>query len=47
LIIIIIATLGQSLCSASPAMSVVGVLIFWRVIMGIGTIPHIAKNENI
>ena len=36
LIIIIFATLAQSLSSASPSMSVVGLLIFWRVIMGIG-----------
>lgn len=32
----IFATLAQSLSSDSPAMSVVGVLIFWRVIMGVG-----------
>jgi MFS transporter, PHS family, inorganic phosphate transporter len=38
LIIIIIATLAQSLCAASPAVSIVGVIIFWRVIMGIGKI---------
>jgi PHS family inorganic phosphate transporter-like MFS transporter len=36
LIIMIFATLAQSLSSDSPAMSIVGVLIFWRVIMGIG-----------
>lgn len=36
LIIIIFATLAQSLSAASPAMSIVGLLIFWRVIMGIG-----------
>jgi MFS transporter, PHS family, inorganic phosphate transporter len=38
LIIIIVATLAQSLCSASPAVSIVGVIIFWRVIMGIGKV---------
>jgi PHS family inorganic phosphate transporter-like MFS transporter len=38
LIIIIIATLAQSLCAGSPAVSIVGVIIFWRVIMGIGKI---------
>jgi MFS transporter, PHS family, inorganic phosphate transporter len=38
LIVIIIGTLAQSLSSASPAVSVVGVIIFWRVIMGIGKI---------
>lgn len=36
LIIIIVATLAQALTSASPSMSVVGLLVFWRVIMGIG-----------
>ena len=36
LIIIIASTLAQSLCGDSPSMSIVGVLIFWRVIMGIG-----------
>lgn len=36
LMIIITATLAESLCSASPAVSIVGVIVFWRVIMGIG-----------
>lgn len=36
LILIIFTTLAQSLSSASPAISVVGLLIFWRVLMGIG-----------
>ncbi|KAL6249987.1 acid phosphatase pho5 [Rhinocladiella similis] len=36
LIVIIFATLAQALSSDSPGISVVGVLIFWRVIMGIG-----------
>lgn len=36
LIIIIVATLAQALSADSPAMSIVGVLIFWRVIMGVG-----------
>ncbi len=36
LIIIIVATLAQSLSASSPAVSIVGLLIFWRVIMGIG-----------
>ena len=36
LILIIFATLAQSVSSASPAISIVGILIFWRVIMGIG-----------
>jgi PHS family inorganic phosphate transporter-like MFS transporter len=36
LILIIVATLAQSLSSSSPGMNIVGVLIFWRVLMGIG-----------
>ena len=36
LILIIFATLAQSLSAASPAMSIVGLMIFWRVLMGIG-----------
>lgn len=36
LIIIIFTTLAQSLSSNSPAMSIVGLITFWRVIMGIG-----------
>lgn len=36
LMIIIAATLTQSLTSNSESMNVVGVIIFWRVIMGIG-----------
>jgi len=36
LIMIIFATLAQALASDSAAISIVGILIFWRVIMGIG-----------
>lgn len=36
LILMIVAVLAQSLSSSSPAMSIVGVIIFWRVLMGIG-----------
>lgn len=36
LILIIFATLAQSLTADSPALSLVGVIIFWRVLMGIG-----------
>lgn len=36
LMVIIFATLAQVLSSNSPALSIVGVLIFWRVLMGIG-----------
>lgn len=33
LIIIIFATLAQALSSGSPGMDVIGVIIFWRVLM--------------
>jgi PHS family inorganic phosphate transporter-like MFS transporter len=36
LIIIIIATLGQALSAPGPGLSIVGTMIFWRVIMGVG-----------
>ncbi|KAJ9611515.1 acid phosphatase pho5 [Cladophialophora chaetospira] len=36
LILIIFATLAQALSSDSPAISIVGIIIFWRVLMGIG-----------
>ena len=36
LILMIFATLAQSISAGSPALSITGVLIFWRVIMGIG-----------
>ena len=36
LVLVIFATLAQSLSAASPAMSVVGLIIFWRVLVGIG-----------
>ncbi|KAF2477288.1 phosphate permease [Lindgomyces ingoldianus] len=36
LMIIISATLAQSLCGSSTALSIVGVIIFYRVVMGIG-----------
>jgi MFS transporter, PHS family, inorganic phosphate transporter len=36
LIIIIFATLAQSLTADGPALSIVGALVFWRVLMGIG-----------
>lgn len=36
LIIIIFATLAQALSSNSPSMSIVGIIIFWRVLMGVG-----------
>src|ERR1700712_3197266 len=36
LILIIFATLAQALSSSSRSISIVGVIIFWRVMMGIG-----------
>ncbi|KAE9369118.1 putative inorganic phosphate transporter PHO84 [Stipitochalara longipes BDJ] len=36
LIIIIFATLAQALSSSSRAISITGIIIFWRVLMGIG-----------
>ena len=36
LILIIFATLAQSLAASSQAISITGVIIFWRVLMGIG-----------
>jgi PHS family inorganic phosphate transporter-like MFS transporter len=36
LIIIIFTTLAQALSSASPSINIVGLLTFWRVLMGIG-----------
>ena len=36
LMIIIFTTLAQSLSSNSASISITGILVFWRVIMGIG-----------
>lgn len=36
LIIIIFATLGQALASGSPSVNIVGLIIFWRVLLGVG-----------
>ncbi|TEA10695.1 Repressible high-affinity phosphate permease [Colletotrichum sidae] len=36
LMVIIFATLAQALSSGSPSMSITGLMIFWRIIMGIG-----------
>lgn len=47
LIIIIFATLAQALTSSSQSMSIVGVIIFWRVIMGIGeSTPYVGLHED-
>lgn len=36
LIIIIFATLAQALSSSSKAITIAGIIIFWRVLMGVG-----------
>jgi len=36
LMIIIIATVGQALSAQGPAVNIIGVLVFWRFIMGVG-----------
>ncbi|KAL2135973.1 hypothetical protein VTI74DRAFT_6022 [Chaetomium olivicolor] len=36
LIMIIFATIAQALTSSSPSMDIIGVIIFWRVLMGVG-----------
>lgn len=36
LIVIIVATLAQALVGVGPATDIVGLLIFWRVVMGVG-----------
>lgn len=36
LIIIIFATLAQALSANSPAITFVGIMVFWRVLMGVG-----------
>ncbi|KAF2185468.1 inorganic phosphate transporter 1-6 /Pi cotransporter [Zopfia rhizophila CBS 207.26] len=36
LILIIVATLAQALTGTGPGVSIVGLIIFWRVLMGIG-----------
>ncbi|KAL0939558.1 phosphate:H+ symporter [Colletotrichum truncatum] len=36
LMVIIIATIAQALSSSSPSVSITGLIVFWRIIMGIG-----------
>ncbi|KAM7189713.1 putative inorganic phosphate transporter PHO [Naviculisporaceae sp. PSN 640] len=36
LIVIIFATVAQALTSSSPSIDIIGIIIFWRVIMGVG-----------
>lgn len=38
LILIIFATVAQALTAAGPGLSIVGTIVFWRVLMGIGMI---------
>lgn len=38
LMIIIVGTIGQAVAGHGPAVSIIGVLIFWRVIMGLGIV---------
>jgi PHS family inorganic phosphate transporter-like MFS transporter len=35
-VIIIIATVGQALSAQGPAVNIIGVLVFWRFVMGVG-----------
>lgn len=44
LIIIIFATLAQALSSPSPAISIVGLIIFWRVLM---VSSYSISNKNV
>lgn len=41
LIVIIFATLAQSLTSNSYSINIVGIIIFWRVLMGIGRLGRL------
>jgi PHS family inorganic phosphate transporter-like MFS transporter len=36
LLVIIVATVGQSLSAPGKSVSIIGIVIFWRVMMGIG-----------
>jgi PHS family inorganic phosphate transporter-like MFS transporter len=46
LILIIVATLAQALTGPGPGTSIVGLIIFWRVLMGIGElcIFHMSRD---
>lgn len=45
--IIIIATLAQALSSSSPSVSIVGIIVFWRIIMVcIGSIRIVSDVAN-
>ena len=48
LILIIFATLAQALSSASYSMDIVGLIIFWRVLMGIVStrLRHCRKSQE-
>lgn len=45
LILIIVATLAQALTGPGPGTSLIGLIIFWRVAMGIGCIPRLAISS--
>ena len=47
LIIIIFATLAQALSSPSISVSFVGLIIFWRVLMGVGIGQCLLLTNNI
>jgi MFS transporter, PHS family, inorganic phosphate transporter len=46
LILIIFATLAQSLSADSPGLTIVGVIIFWRVLMGIVSISTLVLAKQ-
>lgn len=46
LILIIFATVAQSLTAAGPGLSIVGTIVFWRVLMGIGVLTSHPRRMN-
>lgn len=46
LMIIIIATIGQAVAGRGPGVSILGVLIFWRFLMGLGIVSAIASSKR-
>ena len=47
LILIIIATLAQTMLGSGPGVSIVGTMIFWRVIMGIGEYLLFRSSDDV